>query len=61
MSCFYEPFYQIMEAPASLHSVTMLFMVSTLLAMVSLGWVRSDGSGPPEIGQVLDHREELFI
>ena len=50
-----------MEALASLHSVTMLFMVSTLLAMVSLGWVRSDGSGPPEIGQVLDHREELFI
>ena len=49
MSCFYEPFYQIMEAPTSLRNVTMLFMVSTLLAMVSLGWVHSDGSGPLKV------------
>ena len=61
MSCFYEPFYQVMETPTSLRSMTMLFVVSTLLAMISLGWVRSDGSGPPEVGQVLDHREELLI
>ena len=50
MVCFYEPFYQIMETLASLCSVTMLFMVSTLLAMISLGWVRSEGFGPPEGG-----------
>ena len=61
MSCFYEHFYQTMEAPTSLRSVTMLFVVSTLLAMVSLGWVHSDGSGPLKVGLVLDHREELLI
>ena len=25
------------------------------------GWVRSEGSGPPEVGHVLDHREKLLI
>ena len=61
MSCFYEPFFQVMETPTPLHSMTMLFVVSTLLAMISLGWVRSDGSEPLEVGQVLDHRKELLI
>ena len=61
MSRFCESFYQIMETPASLRSVTMLFIVSTFLAMISLGWVDSDEPGPPEVGQVLDHREELLI
>ena len=61
MSCFYEPFYQVMETPTSLCSMTMLFVVSTLLAMISLGWVRPDGSGPLEVEQVLDYRKELLI
>ena len=61
MSCFYEPFYQVMETLASLRSMTMLFVVSTHLAMISLGWVRFDGSGPPEVGQVLYHKKELLI
>ena len=61
MSYFYKPFYQVMETPASLRNMTMLFVVSTLLAMISLGWVHSDGFGPPKVGQVLDHRKELLI
>ena len=59
MSCFYEPFYQVMETPTSLCSMTMLFVVNTLLDMISLGWVHSDGSRPPEVGQVLYHRKKL--
>ena len=50
-----------METPAPLRSVAMLIMVGTLLVIISLGWVRSEGSGPSEVGQVLDHREELLI
>ena len=50
-----------METLALLHSMPMLFMISTLLAMISLGWVRSDGFGPPEVGQVSDHRNKLLI
>ena len=61
MSRLYEPFHQIMEAPACLRSVAMLLVVGTLLAVISFGWVRSEGSGPPEVEQVLDHREELLI
>ena len=50
-----------MEAPACLRSVTVLLMIGTLLTMIPLSWVRSEGSGPPEVGQVLDHREELLV
>ena len=44
-----------METPALLHSMPMFFMISTLLAMIPLGLVRSDGSGPPEVEQVANH------
>ena len=61
MSRLYEFFHQIMEAPACLRSVTVLLMVGTLLTMIPLGWVCSEGSEPPEVGQVLDHTEELLV
>ena len=57
----YEPFDQIMEASARLCCVTMLLMVDTFLTMIPFGWVRFEGSEPPEVGQVLDHREKLLI
>ena len=61
MSRPYELFDQIMEAPAGLRCVTMLFMVGTFFTMIHFGWVRSEGSGSPEYGHVLDHREKLLI
>ena len=61
MSRLYEPFDQIMEAPACLCCVTMLFMEGTFFTMIPFGWVRSDGSRPPEVGHVLDHREKFLI
>ena len=59
MSRLYEPFHQIMEAPARLRSVAMLLMVGTLLVMIHFGCVRSEGFGPPKVEQVLDHKEFL--
>ncbi|RVW85608.1 hypothetical protein CK203_037578 [Vitis vinifera] len=61
MSRPYEPFDQIMEAPACLRCVTMLLMEGTFFTMIPFGWVHSDGSRPPEVGHVLDHREKLLI
>ena len=61
MSRLYEPFDQIMEAPALLRCVTMLLMEGTFFTMIPFGWVRSEGSRPPEVGHVLDHREKLLI
>ena len=61
MSRLYEPFNQIMEAPAHLCCVTMLVMVDTFLTMILFGFVRSEGSGPPEVEHVLDHRKKLLI
>ena len=61
MSCLYEPFHKVMEAPAFLRSLVVLLMVGTLLTMIPSGRVRSKGSGPPEVGQVLDHMEELLV
>ena len=61
MSRLYELFHQTMEAPARLRSVTMLLIVSTLLAVIPFGGVRSEGSRPPEAGQVLDLREEFLV
>ncbi|KAL6347607.1 hypothetical protein AAG906_026135 [Vitis piasezkii] len=61
MSRPYEPFDQIMEAPACLRCVTMLFMEDAFFTMIPFGWIRSDGSRPPEVGHVLDHREKLLI
>ena len=61
MSCPYELFDQIMEAPAGLRCVTMLLMVGTFFTMIPLGWVCSEGSRPPEVGHILDHREQLLI
>ena len=61
MSCFYEPFDQIMEAPAFFSCVTMLLVEDTFFAMISFGWVRFEGSRPPEVGQALDHWEKFLI
>ena len=61
MSPFYESFDQIMEAPARIYCVTMVFMEGTLFAMIPFGRIRSEGSRPLEIGHVLDHREKLLI
>ena len=61
MSRLYEPFHQIMEASTCLCSVVVLLMVGTLLSMIHFGWVRSEGSGPPKVGEVLDHRVELLV
>ena len=61
MSPFYESLDQIMEAPARLCCVTMVFMEGTLFAMIPFGRIRSEGSRPPEIGHVLDHRKKLLI
>ena len=61
MSCFYEPFYQVMETSALLRSMPMLFMMSTFPTVISLGWVRFDGSGPPKVGQLADHWKKLLI
>ena len=61
MSHIYEPFDQIMEAPSRLCCVTMLLMVDTFLTMILFGWVRSEGSGPLEVGHALDHRKKLLI
>ena len=61
MSRLYESFDQIMEASACLRCVTMLLMEDTFFTMISFGWVRSEGSRPPEVGHILDHREKLLI
>ena len=61
MSCPYELFDQIMEAPVRLRCVTMLLMVGTFFTMIPFGWVRSEGSRPPEVGHVLNHRKKLLI
>ena len=61
MSRLCELFHQIMEAPAHLRSVTMLLMVGTLLAVIPFGGVRSEGFGPPKVGQVLDQRKEFLV
>ena len=61
MSRLDESFNQIMEAPACLYCVTMFLMEGASLAMISFGWVRSEGSRPPEVGHVSDHREKLLI
>ena len=61
MSRPYELFDQIMEVPARLRCVTMLLMVVTFFTMIPFGWVRFEGSRPPEVGHVLDHREKLLI
>ena len=61
MSRPYEPLDQIMEAPAYLHCVTMLLMIGAFFTMIPFGWVRSEGSGPPEVKYVLDHREKFLI
>ena len=50
-----------METPALLRSMPMLFMISTFLVVISLGWVRFDGFGPPEVGQIADHWKKLLI
>ena len=61
MSRPYEPLDQIMEAPIDLHCVTMLIMIGAFFTMIPFGWVRCEGSGPPEVGHVLDHREKFLI
>ena len=61
MSRPYELFDKIMEAPTGLCCVTMLLVVDTLFTMIPLGWVRSEGSRPPEVEHVLNHREKLLI
>ena len=61
MSRLYEPFDQIMEAHARLRYVTMPLMEDTFLTMILFGWVHSEGSRPPEVEHVLDHREKLLI
>ena len=61
MSRLDEPFDQIVEASACFCCVTMFFVEETSLAMISFGWVRSEGSKPPEVGQALDRREKFFI
>lgn len=61
MSCLDEPLDQIPEASACFYRVTMFLVEDTSLAMIPCGWVRSLGSGPPEVGQALDHREKFFI
>ena len=61
MSRPYELFDQIMEASARLRCVTMLLMEDTFFTMIPFGWVRSEGSRPPKVGHVLDHREKLLI
>ena len=61
MSRPYEHFDQIMEAPACLRCVTMLFVEETFFTVIPFGWVCSEGSGPPEVGHVLDHREKLLV
>ena len=61
MSRLNELFDQIMEAPACLSCVAVFLVEGTSLAMIPYGWVRSLGSGPPEVGQALDHREKFFI
>ena len=60
MSRPYELFDQIMEAPTRLRCVTMLLMEDTSFTMISFGWVCSEGSRPPEVGHVLDHKEKLL-
>ena len=57
----YELFDQIMEAPAHLRCVAMLLMVGAFFTMIPFGWIRSEGSGPPEVGDILDHREKILI
>ena len=61
MPSLYNLFHQVMEAPACLRSVAVLLMVGTLLTMIPSGRVRAEEFGPPEVGQVLDHREELLV
>ena len=61
MSRPYKPLDQIMETPIDLHCVTMLLMVGAFFTMIPFGWIRSEGSGPPEVGDILDHREKILI
>ena len=61
MDIVYELFHQIMEAPARLRSVSMLLMVGALLTVIHFGGVHSEGSGPPEVGHVLDKRKEFLV
>ena len=61
MSCFDEPFNQILEGPTCLCCMTMVFVEGAFLAAVSYRWVRFEGSRPPEVGQPLDHWEKFFV
>ena len=61
MSRPYKSLDQIVEAPTHLRCVTMLLMIGAFFTMILFGWVRSEGSGPPEVGHVLDHREKILI
>ena len=61
MSRLDEHFDQIVEAPACLCCVTMFLVEDIFFTMISSGWVCSEGSRPPEVGHVSDHREKLLI
>ena len=50
-----------METLALLRGMSMLFMISIFPVVISLGWVRFDGSRPPEIGQFANHWKKLLI
>ena len=56
-----ESFDQKMKASAFFRCVVMLFVENTFFAMISFGWVRSEGSRPHEVGHALDHREKFLI
>ena len=61
MSCLDELLDKILEASACFCRVTVFLVEGTSLAMISLGWVRSEGFRTPEVGQTLDHRKKFFI